>query len=270
MKICVIQMNSQDDKDANLAQARSLLQEALEATKPDIVVLPELFTYLGGTVDGAKQAAETVPDGPAFEMLQNAATNHGVFVYGGSMAERDGDKYYNTTLVFDPSGTLIARYRKIHMFDVVTPDGKVFHESATYTPGEEIVTFDMAGIAVGATICYDLRFPELYISLVKAGAKLIFAPAAFTLMTGKDHWEVLCRARAIESQCYLVAPNQTGPYVEDGVERASCGNSMIVDPWGTVIGRARDGVGFFAAELDFAYQDRVRGDLPSLKNRVLS
>lgn len=269
MKICVIQMNSQDDKDANLEQAGRAMRDAVEATRPDLVALPELFSYLGGTVDGARQAAETVPDGPTCELLRTIATSYGVFVYGGSMAERDGDRYYNTTLVFDPSGALIARYRKIHMFDVVTPDGKVFRESATYTPGEDIVTFDLNGITVGATICYDLRFAELYTALAKAGAKIIFAPSAFTLMTGKDHWEVLCRARAIETQCYFVAPNQTGPYVEDGVDRASFGNSMIVDPWGTVIGRAREGIGFFAADLDFDYQTRVRADLPSLKNRVL-
>lgn len=269
MKVCLIQMNSRDDKAANLAAAQELLETAIAATEPDVVCLPELFAYLGGTVADARNSAETIPDGPACSMLRAMARRHRLVVHGGSLNENDGGRFFNTTVVFDTDGELISRYRKIHLFDVVTPDGKVFEESATYSSGRDIVTFDVNGVTFGCSICYDLRFPELYTALVTAGAQVILAPAAFTLMTGKDHWEALCRARAIETQCYLLAPNQTGSYVEDGVERESFGNSMVVDPWGTVLARAREGAGHVTAELDFAYQKKVRTDLPSLKNRVL-
>lgn len=269
MKVCLMQMNSRDDKSTNLSAARELLEEAIVATGPDLVCMPELFTYLGGTVDGARESAEAIPDGPAARMLADVAQTHGVHVHGGSLNERDGDRLFNTSVVFDPAGDLLARYRKIHLFDVITPDGKAFQESATYDRGSDIVTFEIAGITFGCSICYDLRFPELYVQLVNAGAQVIFVPAAFTLMTGKDHWEVLCRARAIETQCYVLAANQTGPYVEDGVDRDSFGNSMIVDPWGTVISRCQNGVGHCSATLDFDLQKRIRSDLPSLSNRIL-
>ncbi len=270
MKVCLLQMNSRDDKNANLAAAKKLLNKAIAATNADLVSLPEVFTYLGGCVAGARQAAEQIPGGEACEMLRSMAREHGVYIHGGSMAERQGDRLFNTTIMIDPAGEIIARYRKIHMFDVITPDGKVFKESATYDNGKDIVTVDIKGIRFGLTICYDLRFSELYTALSKAGVQVLFAPAAFTLMTGKDHWEVLCRARAIETQCYVLAANQTGAYVEDGIPRDSFGNSMIVDPWGTVIARCQNQVGFCTATLDFEYQQSVRQNLPALKNRVLA
>lgn len=269
MKVCLLQMNSQSDKAANLAQAERLLRSALEAGRPDLVVLPEMFTWLGGAAGEARNFAETIPGGPAYTLLQNIAREYAVYIHGGSINERAGDNYYNTTLVFDREGRQIARYRKIHLFDVVTPDGKVYQESATYNGGDEIVTYQIDGHTIGCTICYDLRFPELYAALRDAGAEVIIVPAAFTLMTGKDHWEVLCRARAIETQTYLLAAGQVGTYREKGVERAVYGHSMVVDPWGLVMAQAQDKVSFIEATLDFEYLQKVRQSLPCHQHRVL-
>lgn len=269
MKVCLLQMNSRDNKEQNLVQAEQLLRESIEASRPDLVLLPELFTYLGGTVEGARASAEQLPGGPAYQLLQNIAREYRVYLHGGSLNERDGDRYYNTSLVFNPAGEEIARYRKIHLFDVTTPDGKSYRESATYSRGEQIGTFKIGDITVGCSICYDLRFAELYAALANAGADVIVIPAAFTLMTGKDHWEVLCRARAIETQTYVLAVNQTGPYIEDGIDRASYGNSMVIDPWGTVIARAREGIGYTSANLDFSYLENVRTNLPVHRHHVL-
>lgn len=268
MKVTLVQTNSRDDKPANLRETEALLRAAIEEGRPDLVALPELVTYLGGTVEGARASAEPLPGGPAYRMLQGIAREYGVHVHGGSLNEADGASLFNTTVVFDPDGRQIARYRKIHMFDVVTPDGKVYRESATYTAGAEIVTYQVGDVRVGCTICYDIRFAELFVALARAGADVIVVPAAFTMMTGKDHWEVLLRARAIETQAYVLAPGQTGPYVEDGIERLNYGNSLVADPWGTVIARAQDGIGWIHANLDFDYQRRIRADLPSNRNRV--
>ncbi len=269
MKVCLVQMNSTDDLDANLAQAKELVSRGVKETKPDLVVLPELFTHLGGTRESIEKAAEELPGGRGYRLLQSLALQHGVHIHGGSLIERDGEHLYNTTVVFDPSGEEIVRYRKIHLFDVVAPDGAVYRESDTYGRGDDIVTYDVDGHIVGCSICYDLRFPELYTSLSEAGADVIIVPAAFTLMTGKDHWEILCRARALETQAYILATNQVGTYRENGQERASYGHSMVVDPWGTVTARAQAGVGFIAASLDFDYQTTVRQNLPVLQHHVL-
>lgn len=268
MKVTLVQTNSRDDKPTNLRETEALLRAAIEEGRPDLVALPELVTYLGGTVEGARASAERLPGGPAYRMLQRIAREYGVHVHGGSLNEADGASLFNTTVVFDPDGRQIARYRKIHMFDVVTPDGKVYRESATYTAGAEIMTYQVGGVCVGCAICYDIRFGELFVALARAGADVIVVPAAFTMMTGKDHWEVLLRARAIETQAYVLAPGQTGPYVEDGIERVNYGNSLVADPWGTVIARAQDGIGWIHAKLDFDYQRRIRADLPSNRNRV--
>ena len=269
MKVTLVQTNSRDDKIVNLEQTEALLRAAIEDGRPDLVALPELITYLGGTAQGARASAEHLPGGPAHQMLQRIAREYRVHVHGGSLNEVDGTDLFNTTVVFDPDGREIARYRKIHMFDVVTPDGKVYRESATYTAGTEIVTYEIGGVRIGCAICYDIRFAELFVALARAGADVIVVPAAFTMMTGKDHWEVLLRARAIETQAYVLAPGQAGFYVEDGIERMNYGNSLVADPWGTVIARAQDGVGWVHAKLDFDYQRRIRADLPSNRNRVL-
>lgn len=270
MKVTLLQTNSRDDKAVNLEEVEALLRAAIEDGAPDLVALPELFTYLGGTVEGARVSAEALPGGPAHTMLSRIAREYGVNIHGGSMNEVDGGALFNTTLAFNRDGEQVARYRKIHMFDIVTPDGKVYRESATYTPGGEIVVYEADGVRIGCAICYDLRFAEIFLALARARADVIVLPAAFTMLTGKDHWEVLLRARAIETQSYVLAPGQTGAYVEEGIDRLNYGNSLVVDPWGTVIARAQDKVGWVHATLDFDYLAKVRADLPSNANRVLA
>ncbi len=269
MKVCLIQMNSKDNLDENLAAAERLLREGIEDTKPTLVVLPELFTHLGGTRETVAAAAETLPGGRSYQLLSSIAKEYGVYLHGGSLIERDGDRLYNTTVVFGPEGSLIAKYRKIHLFDVVAPDGAVYRESDLYGRGENIVTYDVGEHKVGCSICYDVRFPELYGELSKAGADIIIIPAAFTLMTGKDHWEVLCRARALETQTYVLATNQVGEYTENGNPRANYGHSMIVDPWGTTLSRAQSRVGYISETLDFGYLETVRANLPVKQHHVL-
>jgi nitrilase len=178
---------------------------------------------------------------------------------------------YNTTCVFNREGKEVARYRKIHMFDITGPDGKQYNESASVRPGEEVVLYDLEGFKVGCSICYDMRFAELYITLAKRGADIIMVPASFTLQTGKDHWELLLRARAVETQCYVVAPGQYGPYIDGkGETRLSYGHSLIADPWGHVVAKASDGIGFASANIDKAQIERVRGLIPMNAHRRLT
>lgn len=269
MRVTVVQMNSRDDKAANLERARTLLEAAIARERPDLVALPETFAMIGGSREARLASAETFPDGEACGMLREIARRHGVFVHGGSMFERTPEGLFNSTIVFDRQGREIARYRKIHLFDVVTPDGRVYRESETFARGREIVTFEADGLRVGLSICYDLRFGELYRRLAEAGAEVLMVPAAFTLQTGKDHWEVLLRARAVETQCYVVAPAQWGPFPAVGEERWNYGHAMIVGPWGHVLAQVQDGEGFATAELDKDYLRRIRRDLPVGAHRVL-
>jgi predicted amidohydrolase len=184
------------------------------------------------------------------------------------MPELSGDdkRPYNSCVVFGPDGGLVARYRKIHLFDVELPDGSELRESAAVTEGAEPVVVEIGGFRVGLSICYDLRFPELYRALVDRGAEVLLVPSAFTLQTGKDHWHVLLRARAIESQCWLVAAAQWGRHPKN---RASYGHALIVDPWGTIVAECSDRVGLVIADTDRAYLERVRSMLPSLAHRRL-
>ncbi len=271
MKVSLIQMNSQENKDANLKKAAALIEEAVAEDRPNLVVLPEMFTCLTENAEVRRAAAETLPGGESYAMLQELAKRHGVWVHGGSLLElpeNGTDKVYNTTVAFDGDGNEVARYRKIHLFDVTTPDGKQYQESASIGRGKDLVTYAaLNGARVGCTICYDLRFPELYQALAKEGANVIMVPAAFTLMTGKDHWEVLLRARAIETECYVLAPGQCGTYANG--ERASYGHTLAVDPWGHVIAKATDKVGFITTRLDFAYLETVRANLPVMSHKVL-
>jgi nitrilase len=186
------------------------------------------------------------------------------------MLEPVSDRFFNTTVVFDPSGKEIARYRKIHLFDVTAPDGTVYNESAVVGSGEELVTFEIDGIVAGLAICYDLRFPELFRALRDQGAEIIFLPANFTLQTGKDHWEPLLRARAIETQCWLLAAATCGQFRNgEGSVRASYGHSLICDPWGHVVARASDGVGTTMGRIDRAVTERVRREIPLVTHRRL-
>ncbi|MSP68051.1 MAG: carbon-nitrogen hydrolase family protein [Alphaproteobacteria bacterium] len=269
MKVALLQVNSQDDKAENLRQVERLFRAAVAAEQPDMVALPEVFTFIGGGRETREAAAETFPDGLAYGLLRSLAAEHRVFVHGGSMFEREGERLYNTTVAFDRGGKEIARYRKIHLFDVTVPGGREYKESAAVGRGDEIVTYEAEGARIGCTICYDIRFPELYVQLMKAGTEVIMIPAAFTLQTGKDHWEVLCRARAIETQSYVVAPGQIGSHREGNGTRDCYGHSLVVDPWGHVIAKARDEVGFVAARLDLDYLRKVRRMLPSFAHHVL-
>ncbi len=261
MKIGLCQMNTQDNKLKNLETAEAAI-DRLSAQGADLIVLPEMFNFLGPDEDKIANA-EPIP-GPSVDRLQRKAKGKGIFLHCGSLLQKDGDRIYNTTVVFDRRGEQIALYRKIHLFDVEIPGGIVYKESAVVSPGGEIVAFDCEGVTVGLSICYDIRFPELYRRLADKGASLMIIPAAFTLMTGKDHWETLVRARAIENVCYIAACGQWGFHP---LNNQCYGHSMIVNPWGMVIAQARDGVTTVFAELDFSYMDEVREKLPSLRHR---
>lgn len=267
MKISVVQMNTQEDKPANLAAARTLIERAVAEDGPDLIVLPETFTSMTGDRARQRANAETIPDGEACRLMATLARTHRVAIHAGSLAEAAGDKCYNTTTVWDRDGTLIARYRKIHLFDVDVPGGQSYRESDTMRAGDAVVTYDLDGVTVGCAICYDLRFPELFRALRDQGAKAIVLPAAFTLLTGKDHWAPLIRARAIETQTYLIAAGQV--FTHDGGRKPCYGHSMVVDPWGTVIAEASDQVGTIAARIDPGYVDAVRAKMPVMRHHVL-
>jgi predicted amidohydrolase len=267
VKVALIQMNSQADKARNLEQARTLIEAAVAEEHPDLVALPEIWPLLSDDDGDKRAAAEPIPGGEAYGMLQELAAKYRIVLHGGSIIERDGEAIYNTTVVLDPEGRELTRYRKLHLFDIVTPDGKEYRESATFTRGARSVCFDALGTRIGLSICYDLRFPELYLQLAKDGAKVILVPSAFTLQTGKDHWEALLRARAIETQTYVLAPAQWGRYA--GGSRACYGHSLIADPWGHVIAKAQDKVGYVAARLALQEVERVRRRMPCAEHRVL-
>lgn len=267
VKAALIQMNAGADKGANLATASRLIDRAVTEDRPDLVMLPECFTFYGGTRDAQRASAEPCPGGETYAMLRNTADRHGIYLHAGSLNERDGEHIFNTTLVFDRSGREVARYRKIHMFSITTPDGVSYDEGWLYQPGSDIVVYDLEGVKVGCTICYDLRFPELFQTLVQRGADIIAVPSAFTLQTGKEHWEALLRARAIETQCFILAPCQEGAYEEDGAVLHSYGHSLIVEPWGTVIARRGLGEGIVAARLELAAIATARQRIPLAAHR---
>jgi predicted amidohydrolase len=263
LRVAAVQMNSRDDKAANLDAALGLIDRAAGAGVR-LVALPEVWTYLG-PAEGERVNAESIP-GPTIDRLADRARRHGVYVHAGSIHEtRPGDpRLYNTTVVIDPDGNVVARYRKIHMFDIVLDGVATYQESATISPGDEIVTVPIDGVTVGLAICYDLRFPELFRILALRGAEVIVLPAAFTMTTGKDHWEVLIRARAIENGVYVVAPAQFGQHPPG---QWCYGRSLIVDPWGTVLATAPDAETVITADLDRALLRQVRRQVPSLANR---
>ncbi|MBV8165749.1 MAG: carbon-nitrogen hydrolase family protein [Alphaproteobacteria bacterium] len=274
MKISLIQMNTQERPDANLAQAERLIDAAVAEDRPDVVLLPEMFTMLSENLEAKRANAEVLPQpgsnaapGKAYALLRQLAAKHRVHVHGGSLLERDGDRFFNTSVAFDRDGREVARYRKIHLFDVVTPDGKEYRESANVGRGTEIVTYQLEGHTVGMSVCYDMRFPELYQALAKRGAEIIVIPSAFTLQTGKDHWEPILRARAIETETYVLAAAQCGGFANGN--RLHYGHSLVVDPWGHVMARAQDTVGFVTARLDFDYLKDVRQRIPVHQHKVL-
>jgi deaminated glutathione amidase len=270
MKVSLVQMNSISDKAANIAAARALIEQAVAEEAPDWVLLPEQFDWAGGARGDKTANAETLPGGPAYAMAQELARRHRIFIHAGSIMERiDGDeRIHNTSVVFNRHGEEIARYRKIHLFDVTTPDGASYRESATVKAGDQVVTYDCEGVTIGCSICYDLRFPDLFQALAEKGAQIIALPAAFTLQTGKDHWEVLLRARAIETQAYVCASAQTGSFMVGNEQRATYGHSLVADPWGHVVAKASDGVGVVSTRIDPATVAKVRAIIPVARHRV--
>lgn len=269
MKVSLIQMNSSADKAANIRQATDLIEAAVRDERPDWVLLPETFDWAGGSREDKQNAAEVIPGGPAYTAMQALAKKHGIFIHAGSILEKvEGEpRLYNTTLVFNRSGEDIARYRKIHLFDVTTPDGSGYKESNAIAPGEAVVTYDCEGVTIGCAICYDLRFADLFLALAEKGADMIALPAAFTLQTGKDHWEVLCRARAIETETYFCAAAQTGTFQVGNEIRATYGHSLVVDPWGHVVAKASDGIGVVSTRIDTARIQKVREMIPVAQHR---
>jgi predicted amidohydrolase len=264
MRIAVCQLNPREDRTANLAAARAALSDAA-ARGADLAVLPELVDYMG---PGAGAPKPEPVDGEFGSAMASAAAELGMWVHAGSFREEgpDATHAYNTSLVFDRGGRLAASYRKVHLYDVEIPGRVSYQESASVAAGTELVGVDVEGVRVGLSICYDLRFPELYRGLAADGAQVLVVPAAFMTHTGRDHWEVLLRARAIENQCWVVAAGQLGPH-EPG--RSTYGRSMVVDPWGTVVAQAPDTLGVTVADIDLDRLETVRAELPSLANRRL-
>ncbi len=278
MRLSVVQMNPGHDKAENIQQARCLIDAAVAADRPDMISLPEVWSCLGGDRAGKFAQAEALPPagsnepgGPAYEFLRGVARERSIHVHGGSIGESGGERLFNTTVVFDRNGWEVARYRKIHLFDIVSPDGTAFRESSTYSAGESVVTFAADGMMFGCAICYDLRFPELFLALRRAGAEVVFLPSAFTQATGRDHWEPLIRARAIETQCWFAAAATWGRHFDRGTEaRWTFGHSLVCDPWGQVVASVSDGTGWTTARIDPALTARVRRDMPVLEHRKLA
>jgi deaminated glutathione amidase len=263
LRVAAVQLNSTADEAANLATADRLTRAAA-ADGATLIVLPEKWTAMGGEQD-LRDSAQGL-DGEAVEWARASARELGIDLIAGSVLETipGQAKLANTSVHIDPHGEIRALYRKVHMFDVEV-GGRTYRESELERAGEEIVLSESAdGIELGMSICYDLRFPELYRILAVRGARVIVIPAAFTLRTTEDHWEILLRARAIENQAFVIAANQVGAHAAG---QHSGGHSMIVDPWGTVLAEAADGEGHVVAELDLARQSEIRAQLPSLANR---
>ena len=263
IRVACVQMTSRDDKAANLETAERLVARAA-ARGADLVVLPEKWNAIG-SVQTLWDAAEDLDDGESVAAMSAWARRHGVTLVGGSITERrEGhEKLSNTSIAFDPSGAIAAVYRKIHLFDVEV-GGHVYRESEAEEPGEEPVVVPAEDWVLGLSVCYDVRFPELYRILALEGAELVTVPAHFTLFTGKDHWHVLLRARAIENQCYVAAAAQIG---ETRPGKPSYGRSLIADPWGVVVAQAPDEEAVVTAEVDRARLEDVRRRLPSLASR---
>jgi len=270
LRVACVQMNTRGDVAANVGVATALVEKAA-AAGARLVALPETWAYKGHR-EGIHASAEAV-DGPSNAALAQLAARLGIFVLAGSIYEPSPEpgRVFNTSALFGPHGDLLAAYRKIHLFDV-TAGTKVYSESDDVTPGADLVTAEIdvgssdpaATVTLGLTICYDLRFPELYRSLALRGAQLLCVPSAFTAYTGAAHWEVLLRARAVENGCFVIAPGQVGEHLPG---RACFGHSMIVDPWGAVLAEVQDGIGFCIADLDLGRLAEVRAQIPSLQNR---
>jgi len=262
-RVALVQLQAGDDVAANLERAAALGEQAA-ASGARLVAFPE-WVHFRGPDDGFRSSAEPIP-GPSSAPFQQLARGHGCWVLAGTLAEASGDsrRPYNTSALVAPDGQIQAIYRKLHLFDIAVDAGPADTESARATAGDAAVVADVEGVALGLSICYDLRFPELYRALALAGAQVLAVPSVFTERTGRDHWEVLLRARAIEAGAFVIAPAQFGRGVPDGIP--AFGRSMVVDPWGTVIAQAPDGEGIVIADLDLDRVTAVRRQIPVLAN----
>jgi deaminated glutathione amidase len=265
MRVAAVQLTSTPDKARNLAAARKFVDEAVDLGAA-FVALPELFNRWG-SAEELRDGGEAL-DGPTITWSRELASRHGIWLLAGSIVERvaGDDRHFNTSCLISPDGTLVAAYRKIHLFDVDV-EGAVFRESATVLPGDEIVVTDAGPLRIGMAVCYDLRFPEQFRNQAVRGATVVTLPSAFTAATGKDHWEPLIRARAIENQVFVIAPDQRG---NSTPKLAWHGRSMIVDPWGVVLAQAPDRECCIVAEIDLEAQQEIRSRLPSLAHRRAS
>ena len=262
-QIGIVQLSSGEDKKENLNRICGYIQEAAE-NGARLVVLTENMNVITKASLPVSDFAED-ESGETYQRISDTAKRLGVYLHGGSWAEKiPGDsRVYNTSFLFSPKGELLAKYRKLHTFDIVLPTGKAVRESEEVAAGDSIVTVETELGVFGLAICYDLRFPELYRLMAERGAQILFNPSNFTLPTGKDHWEPLLRARAIENSCYMIAPNQIGR----NARLTAFGSSMVIDPRGTVIARAKEEPGVTMAEIDLDYLDRVRARMQTLENR---
>lgn len=261
MIVAAVQLTSTDDRAHNLREAVCWIEEA-HRRGARFVALPENVDFIGPEAE--KVAGAEPLDGPTFQRFAERARALGIWILAGTVAEcASPGRIFNTSVLYGPTGAPAAVYRKLHLFDVDLADGSRYRESRIVEPGSEVVLADTAIGKIGLTICYDLRFPELYRTLATRGAELLTVPSAFTVHTGKDHWEVLLRARAIENTAWVIAPAQVGHH---GGGRTTYGHSMIVDPWGTVVARCPDGPGLCLAQLDPDRLARVRRELPSLSH----
>lgn len=257
-----VQMSSGEDKPANLARAEHWVRTASKEGAR-LVVLPEYFNCLG---DRRTMLAESEPiDGLTATFLRGLAESLGITLVGGTFCERigDGSKAHNTCLIVDPSGEITAVYRKLHLFDVDLPGRLTYCESSWLTAGDDVVVCGAAGFQTAAAICYDVRFPELFRRFADEGTELVVFPSAFTKTTGRDHWELLLRARAVENQCFIVAANQTGRHAT----METYGHSAVIDPWGVVLSDAGEGEGLALAPLSRERLEEVRTQLPALRHR---
>jgi predicted amidohydrolase len=264
--VAVGQMTSTDNKQENLDHAEAIIEKAAKL-QVKLVSLPENFAYLGMRDGGAREASESL-DGPTIIRLKNLAKRQQMWLSLGGFQEKipNAEKIYNTHVIIDDQGEICAVYRKIHLFSVSLPDGSTYNEAKSVKAGDQVVAFQTPFFTGGLSICYDLRFPNLFLALRNQGAEVLLIPAAFTETTGKAHWEVLLRARAIETQSYVVAAAQVGRHNE---KRSTHGHAMIIDPWGTILAQCGQACDVAIAEIDVEYVKRLRLGMP-LKSRSSS
>lgn len=266
MLVAAIQLTSKNNKKKNLTVAKDLMIRAVRQGA-ELICLPEYFSYIGSRTELAKEA-EPPYSGQAFDFCKNFAKENKVFILAGSIPTHDetkgkNKKFFNRSTLFDSKGNIAGMYDKIHLFNSELADSKGFNEADTFQPGSMISTVETPFGTVGLTVCYDLRFPELFRSLAVRGSRIIFVPSAFTMYTGKDHWLALLRARAIENQVYIIAPAQYGQHSES---KKSFGKSCIIDPWGNTVALAPDCETVITADIDFKFQSKIRKELPVLKH----